>query len=297
MMGQRMFHRKKRNRYSIAGCLLLLPGFVGVLTFAVYPFGKAMFYSLHRGLENGRFVGLDNYADLFSNAAFLHALQNSFRFYLIALPLILLLPLIPAILFARYPRISACLDFTAYAMILCAGASLMTFTDLLVGEHGMFSDAIAGFFSIEADRLYDSEFAFVLLILLYLYRYGGFNYLLYHSALRQIPVEYYEEAVINGAGWHHILWYITLPSLRPTAAAVLTLSVLHSYHLYQEVFQIGGYYPHDSIYLLQHFMNNNFVSMNYNRLCCVSVMILLFTVLLSTFIYLAVRIFTRRLLR
>ena len=55
---------------------------------------------------------------------------------------------------------------------------------------------------------------------------------------------------------------------------MLLLSVLNSYKVYREAFQIGGTYPHDSIYLIQHYIHNNFLNMNYTRLCCISVLLL-----------------------
>ena len=65
----------------------------------LYPFGKAVLYSFYRGLEDGRFVGLTNYFELFDNSMFHLAIENSLKFWLIALPLIILVPLLLAILF------------------------------------------------------------------------------------------------------------------------------------------------------------------------------------------------------
>jgi hypothetical protein len=104
--------------------------------------------------------------------------------------------------------------------------------------------------------------------------YGGYNALVYYAAIRQIPEERYESAKMDGAGTLACFRYITLPALRPAFPTVLLLSVLNSYKVYREAFQIGGYYPNDSIYLIQHYIHNNFLNMNYTRLCCISVLLL-----------------------
>ena len=180
---------KKWKKYA-PGMLLLLPSFAGVAVFQLYPLGKTVLYSLQRGLENGRFVGLRNYIDLLESTAFHLAVGNSVRFYLIALPLILLLPLIPAILFEGTRRFAAVFDRAVYLAMLFAGASLMTFADLLFAPNGLLAEEMAALFGLDAAQLYQSAFAFPLLITLYLYKYGGYNYLLYAAALSRIPREY-----------------------------------------------------------------------------------------------------------
>ena len=267
----------KRFIRRLPGILMLLPSITGVILFMLYPFGKAVLYSFYRGLEDGRFVGLTNYFELFDNSMFHLAIENSLKFLLIALPLIMLVPLLLAILFMNIPRFAAVFNKAVYTTMLLSSAVLMTFVDLLFAKNGLLSEETAALFGLDASQLYQSRFAFPLLVLMYLYKYGGYNYLLYCIGLARIPHEYYEEIQLDGARWYHCLRYITLPSLRPVMAVTLLLSWINSYKIYREAFLIGGYYPHDSIYMIQHFINNNFANMNYNRLCCVSVL-LLFTV-------------------
>lgn len=283
----------KRSRH-LPGIAMLLPSALGVGMFVLLPFGKTFLYSLTAGLENGRFVGLANYTALLQNNAFWKAVRNTALFDLIALPLIVVLPLVLAILFASHARLSRVFDKIVYSTILLPGASLMLFVDLLFGEHGLLAAEIAELLSLGNTKLYDSWFSFVLLIALYIFRYGGFNYLIYCVALSRIPKEYYEETQICGASAVQCFWHITLPSVSPVMLVALLLSILNSYKIYREAFLIGGYYPHDSIYLIQHFINNNFINMNYNRLCCVAVLIILFTLSVLAAGWGAVKLFRRK---
>ncbi len=276
------------------GVVLLLPSVTGVIIFMLYPLGKTVVYSLYRGLENGRFVGPRNYLELFDNSMFHLAFGNSLKFWLIALPLIMIVPILMAILFMNVPEFAAVFDKAVYTTMLLSSAALMTFVDLLFAKNGLLVEETAALFGLDASQLYQSRFAFPLLVMLYLYKYGGYNYLLYCIGLARIPREYYEEAQLDGAKWYHSLRYITLPSLRPVMAVTLLLSVLNSHKIYREAFLIGGYYPHDSIYMLQQFINNNFTNMNYNRLCCVSVLLLLTVAAVTTAVLLAVRLIGRR---
>lgn len=256
------------------GILLLLPSLGGVILITLYPLVKTIVQSFFSGLGKGNFVGLRNFYGLINNDAFTLAIRNTGRFYLIALPLIVIFPLVMALMFSGTYIIDRIFKDSMYLTILLPTASLMTVISLLFSSGGLLSDAVALLLGLDADKLYDSRFAFVLLIALFVYKYGGFNFLIYQIALARIPKEYYEEAMISGAGRLKCIWYITLPSILPVFPVIIMLSILNSYKIYREAYLIGGNYPDDSIYLIQHFINNNFINMNYDRLCAVTVVIL-----------------------
>ena len=67
--------------------------------------------------------------------------------------------------------------------------------------------------------------------------------------------------------------YITWPILLPTFLFTIVLAVMNAFKCYREAFLLGGNYPNDSIYLLQHFMNNNFQNMNYQKISAAAVSI------------------------
>lgn len=271
--GGNMGYKAKRFRIKsfLPGLLMILPSLCGVIVFVVVPFVRAVYYSFTSGMENGAFVGFLNYISLFQSASFATALGNTLRFYLVAFPLIIILPLTFAIVLMPHKRLARLFDGAVYGSLLIPSATLMLFLDLLFSEHGFLSDTIARIFDFSENNLYTTPFSFAILVLLYLFKYGGYNYLLYSVAVIKVPKEFYEEAKINGASKWQMFWYVTLPSILPMVGISVFVSLISSYKVYREAFLVGGYYPHKDIYLIQHFINNNFVNMNYNRLCCVSV--------------------------
>ena len=58
-------------------------------------------------------------------------------------------------------------------------------------------------------------------------------------------------------------WSITLPQILPTAFLVFVLAVVNAFKIFKEVYFIGGAYPAESIYTLQHYMNNKFAKLDY----------------------------------
>lgn len=66
---------------------------------------------------------------------------------------------------------------------------------------------------------------------------------------------------------------ITWPMLIPTFIFTIVFSVMNTFKCYRKVFLLGGKYPAGRIYLLQHFMNNNFQSLNYQKISSAAVSI------------------------
>ena len=273
-MHKTMYRFIYRNKSRMIGMLLLAPYLIGVAILILYPLSQTVIHSFTDTIDGEQFVGIQNFLSMKDSRAFQSAVSNSAIFYLISLPLMVVLPLIGAVLYTQNRRLDGMFHHTVFLSILLPTAALMQFADLLFSEVGMFTESLCALFDLPIGSLYDTPHARPLLIFLFLFKYGGYNALVYYAAIRQLPEERYESAKIDGAGKLACFRYITLPALRPAFPTVLLLSVLNSYKVYREAFQIGGYYPHDSIYLIQHYIHNNFLNMNYTRLCCISVLLL-----------------------
>jgi multiple sugar transport system permease protein len=112
----------------------------------------------------------------------------------------------------------------------------------------------------------DSSLAFLIMVLIFVWKNLGYNMVLFLAGLGNIPKDYYEAAAVDGANAWHAFRYITAPHLIPTAILTLIMSIINSFKVFKEIYLITGSYPHNSIYTLQHFMNNMFASLNYPRL-------------------------------
>lgn len=120
-----------------------------------------------------------------------------------------------------------------------------------------------------------SEYAFGVLIIVYLWKNIGYSIILFLAGLQSIPKDYYETADLEGAGTLRQLTGITLVYLTPTMFFVVLMSVLNSFKVFRETYLIAGDYPHDSIYMLQHYMNNGFQSLDLQKLSSAAVVMVL----------------------
>ena len=98
-------------------------------------------------------------------------------------------------------------------------------------------------------------------------------YLMWIFSEQAVPQELLEAARVDGAGAWQCFWRVTLPGLLPTLFMTAVLSLLNTFKVFREAYLVGGAYPHDSIYLLQHLFNNWFLDLDVGRLCAAAVLI------------------------
>ena len=255
----------RRRREAATGLLLASPAVVGLLAFLVLPFGYTFLRSFTTGLGWGRFVGLENYAQLFGNRLFLLALKNTFLFLACGLALILPLSLFLALLLQKTGKWGKGLAMALLFPMVLPASAIVIVVNLVFAENGLLSQLTG------PTPWMDSPFAFVILLGLYLWKNVGIAVVILLAGLTTIPGELYESANMDGAGKWTRLTKVTLPMLRPELLVVTILSSLNAFKNFREAFVLGGDHPHESIYMLQHFMNNNFENMNFPRLSVAAV--------------------------
>ena len=124
-----------RRREAATGLLLASPAVVGLLAFLVLPFGYTFLRSFTTGLGWGRFVGLENYAQLFENRLFLLALKNTFLFLACGLALILPLSLFLALLLQKAGKWGKPLALALlFPMVLPVSAIVIVVNLVFAGE-------------------------------------------------------------------------------------------------------------------------------------------------------------------
>ena len=97
--------------------------------------------------------------------------------------------------------------------------------------------------------------------------------LLWKTGIDAIDAELYQAAALDGAGFFRQFRYITLPQLKDMGFVIVVISVINSFKVFREAYLIGGDYPNQSIYMLQHLFNNWFVRLELGKLTAAAVML------------------------
>ena len=111
-----------------------------------------------------------------------------------------------------------------------------------------------------------TEFSFPIAVGLYIWKNMGFNLVLALAGLANIPKDYYEWASVEGMGKTRMFFKITLVYLIPALFIMFVMSFINSFKVYRELYMLAGNYPNENIYMLQHYMNNQFARLNYQNL-------------------------------
>lgn len=273
-----------RKKEAVAGILLVLPFLSGFLFFYMIPFGISIFYSFTSGVGGLTFVGLQNYSSVFSSHAFRLAAGNTFRFIGLGIPLIMSISLgLSMLVFQNAGRSGIFQSVFLYPMVIPAGATVMFF-QVTLSEYGAIN-RILTLLHLPVQIWLNSEKSFYVLLFLYIWKNCGYNMVLFLTGLAAIPEEFQEAASLEGVGAWRYFRYIQCPLLLPGFLFVFVMSVINAFKCFREAYLLAGNYPHDSIYMLQHFMNNNFENLNYQRLSVAAILVFFIIFLLVAAIF------------
>ncbi|AJS59781.1 carbohydrate ABC transporter permease [Paenibacillus sp. IHBB 10380] len=245
--------------------LFLAPSLIGFAIFYLIPFVMGFFYSFQDSTVDGSFVGLDNYNELYASDSFRKAATNTFLFTGISVPLIVVLSLLFAILLNQKLFIQNWLQTAFVLPLVVPVASIVMMWQILFDWNGTVNVWMQSM-HIERIDWMKSDWSMGVLVIVYTWKNIGYNIILFLAGLQSIPKDYYETADIEGAGGFHKLIHITLVYLTPTMFFVILMSIINSFKVFREAYLIAGDYPHDRIYMLQHYMNNMFLSLDIQKL-------------------------------
>ena len=257
------------------GYALIAPMLAGFLLFYVVPFGQVMWDSLSQGTGKSQlFVGFYNYQRMFQNKMFLTAFGNTLKFLGLGLPLVLLLAYGLALFLKSRARRSPVLRGVFLLPYVMPVAGTVLLIDLLFAERGLVNQLLLALGLPLADWL-QSPAAFWVMLLLYLWKSAGYAVVLLLSGLLTIPPEHYQVAQVEGASAAQAFRFVTMPQMWYALFLALVFSLINAFQCFREIFLVGGEHPHESVYMLQHFLNNSFESLNYQRLSVASVLLFL----------------------
>lgn len=281
---------KEAAKDTLRSAAFLGPSVIGVSIFFILPFLVVVYYSFIRSPINREFVFLDNYINVINNEAFRIAVRNTLKFSLISVPLAVILSLgLALMLEARIPMKSQFRTFFL-SPIMVPVASVVLIWQVLFDYNGVINEFLMNFGADKIDWL-KSDYCLLVISVLYLWKNLGYNMILFMAALANVPRELLEAADVEGApGWYKF-FAIKLRYLSPTVLFVTILSLINSFKVFREIYLLTGNYPYEGLYMMQHFMNNVFENIDYQKLSAAAVLLALFMVALIAVLFKAEDLF------
>ena len=262
---------KRLRKIKRSSGLYIAPSFLGVLFFFLIPFTVIIYYSMVDNPISANFVFLDNFVNVIENAAFQTAVRNTASFSALAVPLAVVLSLMLAIVLeAKLPFRSQFRTFFLSPMMVPV-ASIVLIWQVLFHYNGVVNDALAVFGVDKIDWM-KSEYSIVVIVILFLWKNLGYNMILFMAALSSIPKDILEVARLESASPLQTFFYIKIRYLSSTILFVTIMSLISSFKIFREIYLLTTDYPYDSIYMLQHFMNNKFKNLDYQTLSAAAIL-------------------------
>ncbi|MBU1324155.1 MAG: sugar ABC transporter permease [Alphaproteobacteria bacterium] len=239
------------------------PALIAIAVFFAVPVFAALLLSLTdfdiyalADLRNLRFVGLDNYVNLFSNPLFWGAMKNTGLFALIGVPASIAASLAAALLLnariIRWRPVWRVAFFAPFVTTLVATAVLWNY--LLHTRYGLINWALTGVGLPAVDWLGSPATSIPAILIFVVWKTFGYNMLIFLAVLQTVPDELHEAARIDGAGAWTRFRHVTLPAIAPTLLLVSIISVASFFQLFAEPYVMTQGGPAQSTVTVLYFM-------------------------------------------
>ncbi len=225
--------------------LFVSPFFILFTIFGLYPILFSAYLSLVRwdGLTTRTFVGLRNFAALFGDVSFYHALWNTLLIGVYHIPPMFIGAFVLALLLNQQTiKLRAVFRAAVFLPCITPIVVIAIVFMLLFGSKGLVNWVL----HYPVPWLTSESLSKVTISILLVWRWTGYNTVLMLAGLQGIPDELYEAATIDGAGLWQRIRHITIPLLRPTFIFCAVTSLIGTVYMFDEAFVMTQGGPGDS---------------------------------------------------
>ncbi len=229
---------KKRNRVHF---FMILPAFVGFVVLYIVPTAMSFLYSLTNwSVYNPaiRFVGLQNFQKIFSDAKTVAALQHSIKYAIMITIIQNVLAIVLAVLLNRKSKAA---NFVKSLTFLPAVLSIMVVGYLFQyimtsADGGLLNMMIVFFGGKPVNWLGDEKIALYSVLITQVWQWTGWSMVIYIANLKSIDGNLYEAADIDGASGIQKFFRVTLPLLYPSVSFNVLMSLIGGMKMFDAVF-------------------------------------------------------------
>ena len=273
---------QKRN---LTGWAFLLPASILIFVFCFYPMVQALILSFQKGTGSAvQPAGFANYARILKDATFQQCLFNTIFYFVIQVPIMLILALILAQLL-NSPDITGKGIYRTMIFLPCA-TSLVSYSMIfksLFANDGLVNRVLSTVGIPTVDWFQNAWAARWVIVIALIWRWTGYNMVFYLAGLQNIDYSIYEAARIDGASPIQQFIHLTIPLLKPTILLTAIMSTSGTLQLFDESVNLTAGGPGKATMTLTHYIYNiSFVETpKFNYAAALSVFILVVVAVLS----------------
>ncbi|WEV46204.1 sugar ABC transporter permease [Bifidobacterium sp. ESL0690] len=189
-------------------------------------------------LVPGKFIGLQNFIEIFHDEYFWTALLNSSLYVICVVPFMVVLPLILANMVKGNSKIMGFFRTSFYTPVVMSAVVVgMIWTNLL-DTKGLVNSCLEAMHIITKPIPFLSDRWLILFSAMFVTIWLGLGYymVIYLTALANIDDSLYEAASLDGAGPVRQFLYVTMPGVRSTIMLILMLSTIAAFRVFNEIY-------------------------------------------------------------
>ena len=234
---------------NIKGWLYLLPAFVFIAVFMIYPLVDVLIYSLEEGYNfaSGESfgVGVYNYRYVLRDPYFMQALKNTFILVIITVPASTIIALVISLGLSNIKWVKKAYQtifFLPYVTnTLAVGLVFMILFKKTPYSDGLVNALITSLGGNAIDFIDGEYWAKMFVLCLYtIWVVMPFKILIFTSALASVNKTYYQAAAIDGTPERRVFWKITLPMISPTISYLVITGFIGAFKAYSDAVALFG---------------------------------------------------------
>ncbi len=211
----------------------------------IFPLGYGLYLSLHKtaGVRVTDFVGADNYVQAVSDTVLHRAVLNTLLFTAGAVVLQTGIGFVLAVLISEVRRGRTFYRLVFFAPFVLAPVAVGAVWKWLYEPYfGPISTTLTsvGLAPAGSSPLAASNTALAAIMVAFLWRFVGFNTVVYLAAIQRLPPEVYEAAQLDGVGWVGRTVHLTWPLLRPQTFTLVLLTTVGTLHIFDMMWIMTG---------------------------------------------------------
>jgi multiple sugar transport system permease protein len=251
----------RKNKDNLVAYIFLLPALVGFIAFIIIPFVSSLILSFTEwnfvsGLSGIKFIGLNNFKELFNDPWFKSSFTNNVVFSITVVPISLILGLIIAAIIQKYVYASNLIKvmiFMPYISSVVAVA--IVWMVMLQPSYGPVNQFLGSMGIINLPKwLADIKWALPTLIIISIWQGIGYYVIIYIGGLNSIPKDLYESAKIDGATFWDKFFRISVPLVSPTTFFLAITGIIASFKVFDLISVLTDGGPGTSTTVVAYYM-------------------------------------------
>ncbi|WP_336990661.1 sugar ABC transporter permease [Bacillus infantis] len=277
----------------------LAPALLIYLVFAILPILQSFYYSLMEwnGFSAMKFVGLDNFVQLFQDSLFWNSVKNNIYVVLASVFGQVPIALFIALLLNR--KIKGLKIFRTIGflpVVLSTVVISLTWSLIFNSEQGLINELLraVGLDFLAQNWLGDTTFSMIAVLVVVIWQFVGLYLIIFLAALQNVPQEVLEAAKIDGASEWTTTWKITIPMIWDTIIVAVILAISGSLKTFDLIYVMTHGGPaHSTDVMALYMFNETFSKLQYGYGSAVSVVIFFFSLIL---IYTVTKLLGRKMM-